>query len=994
MDERNPSSTSLENTSVGQSIDLTTTVQGSEESSSEVALGAPPGVSAGFELSEGRNVQQGSGNTMVVHNNYYPNSANSMVRGAVGVLVVVSVLVVGYLYSESTVKSRSLPSIAPWFIGRENYVNGILKKISYGEGPIVVNIVGAPGFGKSALAVAVGHELLRNGIRVLYVDLNHIDNEKLAVIAILSTVIDGAESSDPQQLYRWADRLRTRRVLILDNCDSLLDFDNQGRRNRFLNFVSKLGGYSSKLSLLTTSRYQFTILDTMIETLEIGPLSDEASQTLLQSMYSQLSRSNCTTLAKLTGRNALALKVTGALLKEGVPLSALVKELRLNPIQTLSPDDFRPEEQVRACISSSFIRLSKQLRVALATLAHVPGTFDESDAASILNVTNSTVHGSLPRQLRKRCLLEYDDRAKRYHLHSLIAAYAKDKGGTYTKPLTVERNIVRCYFRKLMDIAVGYKEAPLVALKRYDLDQQNFYHLLTMLIYPTPGIEEGGTMNSRSVSALAIMSAGLIDARVSPSRRVMWYRTAMTRSKMVLYSQGEILQEDRDSFCHLLHLFIKALARRGDMVTAKTEVKQQKRHVADCANEYRVLILMTVCLTDSATGDLTEENLECHRLMSEPLAIPSIKWMKSFFSLANYYYSEGYVPQAYNCYKSAEVEHKTNSLDSELENPVDWTKQTISMLETYSHVEKKMEFVDKWLGWLHSSYELMSDKFTVSPETAEQLYQLGIALSKVSNKDALNFLFRSEKIQTEVFREDHVLTLLTLQAIGHVYFDVRNYTLAVDYYNRSLAISRRIHDLSKTYTANLLVFLGNALDSLDREDAINYWKEALEILGELKLNVRVIRLLLRVGIWHGQRLELFTAHGYYARAYRIADSLDSKEESISAFSEARIPTSTSTELQSIDNMLTTKTLISILSIVLRPIADLTGWTDDVIKPPPVKSDAENAVDNAYSRYYSFLFGAVLYYVIVLLVFTVGVFGLLIRCTGVIFRICMHFYDSY
>ena len=236
--------------------------------------------------------------------------------------------------------------------------------------------------------------------------------------------------------------------------------------------------------------------------------------------------------------------------------------------------------------------------------------------------------------------------------------------------------------------------------------------------------------------------------------------------------------------------------------------------------------------------------------------------------------------------------------------------------------------------------------------------------------------------------------LLTGTIIVYLYFDVRNYTLAVDYYNRSLAISRRIHDISKTYTANLLVSLGNALDSLDREDAINYWKEALEILGELKLNVRVIRLLLRVGLWHGQRCEPFTAHGYYARAYRIVDSLDSKEESISAFSEARIPTSSSTELQSIDNMLTAKTLISILSIVLRPIADLTGWTDDVMKPPPVKCDTENAVDNAYSRYYSFLLGAVFYHVFVLLVCTVGVFYLLIRCTGVIFSICMHFYDSY
>jgi tetratricopeptide (TPR) repeat protein len=952
MDERAPRNENEESAPSDQK-DLTAAAVQDEKSNSEVAV---PDVSAGFESVEGRNVQQGSRNTMIVHNYVYSLCNAKAILGGAFVTLLVSVVIVGYHYSETTVNSQWLPSVAPGFTGREIYVNDIVRKFSYGDTPSVLHIVGAPGSGKSTLAIAVGHELLGNGIHVLYVDLNHIDDDKLAVTAILSAVIDSAESPDLQQLYRWASRLRTRRVLILDNCDSLLNFDDQRRKSKFLDFVSKLAGCSNKLTLLMTSRYQFTILDSVVETLEIGPLSEDASHTLLQSMYSHLSRANSSSLAELTGRNALALKVTGALLKEGVSLSDLVKELRSNPIQTLSPDDFRPEEQVRACISSSFNRLPISLRVALVTLAYVPGTFDESDASFILNVTNSTLHGSLPRKLRKRCLLEYDRKSKKYHLHSLISAYAKEEGTTYIKPLTAEKSFVRCYFQKLKKIVDHYKEAPLQALKRYDLDQQNFYHLFTMLIYPPTGLLEGDDLDSRAIITLARASAGLLDARMSPSRRIMWYRTALTRSKTILYSKDDVtvLQEDKNRYCHLFYLLIKALARRGDVVNATMEVKQQKRHLAFCNEKYRVLILMTVCLSDSVTGGLTEEHLECHRQMSEPLLIPSTRDMKSLHYLGDFYSSRGYISEAYSCYRSYKLKPNPTSSDSEFQDPLHWAIQSRLMLKTYCQVKKEEEFISKWQKWFRSSYNLLISRFKVSLETARELYDLGLALHGVSNADALQLLLQSEKMQTEVLHGDDVMTLLTLRAIGHVYFNDENYTLAADYYNRSLSMSKRIPDINKSYTANLLVYLGNALEALKLEDAINYWKQASEIRKELRLNVEAINLLHQMAKWHSMRGELYTAYSYYVEAYHIAKTIDSKDEYLASLTSAEMPTSSTTELRNIDGMLSTTNLIHLLGIRLRSIFDFTGRINDFTRPPPVQSDTKEAINNAYYRYYGFL----------------------------------------
>ena len=377
------------NSAVGSS-GLSVAAQSLEESRHEETR--PP--TTVFESSEGRGLQQGIGNTMIVHN--YGNSASTvrqsennatssqsislkdkMVSVTVGVLVV-AVIVAGYLNSAPNIQSRSLPSIAPGFTGRDNELDRILHAIVKGKftdhpGPSVVNIVGAPGFGKSALAIAVGHALLRHGLYVHYVDVQHVDKVKVAVTVVLATVNDRyrVESSGPQQLYRWAGRLQAHTMLILDNCDSLLSSEP---RDKFLNFISRLGGLSSKkLSLLTTSQYQFTILNRLVKTLQLDRLQESASEDLLQFMYNQLTKLDAKEFAQLAGHNALALKVIGALLKERVPVVDLKKELKQNPIETLSPEYFRSEDQVRACISSSFNRLPNQLQIALVTLAQIPG---------------------------------------------------------------------------------------------------------------------------------------------------------------------------------------------------------------------------------------------------------------------------------------------------------------------------------------------------------------------------------------------------------------------------------------------------------------------------------------------------------------------------------------------------------------------------------------------------------------------------------------------
>ena len=115
------------------------------------------------------------------------------------------------------------------------------------------------------------------------------------------------------------------------------------------------------------------------------------------------------------------------------------------------------------------------------TLAGIPGTFDESDANAILNVTNSSLHESLTRKLRKRCLVELEEKSNRY---SSSRHTPKTKSIDTRNPgRLMQRVIIRYFFRKLKNLAIQYDSEPLVVLKLYDLNKQlpisfRHYHFL------------------------------------------------------------------------------------------------------------------------------------------------------------------------------------------------------------------------------------------------------------------------------------------------------------------------------------------------------------------------------------------------------------------------------------------------------------------------------------------------------------------------------------
>ena len=59
-----------------------------------------------------------------------------------------------------------MPIIYPLFVGREKDTHQILLRVARAH---IININGAPGFGKSTLAIHVGYEIFKSGTSVRYI---------------------------------------------------------------------------------------------------------------------------------------------------------------------------------------------------------------------------------------------------------------------------------------------------------------------------------------------------------------------------------------------------------------------------------------------------------------------------------------------------------------------------------------------------------------------------------------------------------------------------------------------------------------------------------------------------------------------------------------------------------------------------------------------------------------------------------------------------------
>ena len=376
--------------------------------------------------------------------------------------------------------SHSLPNYVPHFLGRDKEVKDLVRLLDPDNTDVrTVSIVGPPGFGKSSLAIHVGHEMVDRGVVVNYVNLDEI-----AVDGIPEKIIGNAGittmNNSIDRLLKWArDDVVYPVVIILDNCDVILH-EERDEFQKFLQHVRR-SATTVMIKFLLTTKHKINFLDEFEEYF-LEEISFEASCSLLRDMTKRkIDEQVCRGITKLTGNVPLALKVVGATLRTRTKnITQVIINLERKFLKALNPSDL--DQKVNASLVLSYNCLNERQKKLGQYLALFPGSFTVFDACIILEDVIGSDCDSITAEIEvldQRSLLQFLGKG-RYQFHKITKEFFSAIEHSHEEKhisAFLTRFLVR-YGNKLYHLSVIYENDYISALHTLGIEKHNFQHLL------------------------------------------------------------------------------------------------------------------------------------------------------------------------------------------------------------------------------------------------------------------------------------------------------------------------------------------------------------------------------------------------------------------------------------------------------------------------------------------------------------------------------------
>lgn len=267
---------------------------------------------------------------------------------------------------------HDLPLLYGVFIGRENDISMVMEKAKKAN---IFNINGAPGFGKSTLAIHVGYRLVNSCISVRYINMEELSwrtlseftdeserrymyetklksNSKLHDEAMAVTIkssslenstllSESSSTAEPgyqftDKLKKWSQGINQTTYMIFDNADVIHPSTFRTNIN-FVDLISFLVENSKlHLHILVVSQEQLLLLE-HFDRWVVKELNQEASIELLRKLAPDIAGSQLSTIAELLQGCPIALKVVGNILHiHGQEIiQELENELEQHPLDVL-----------------------------------------------------------------------------------------------------------------------------------------------------------------------------------------------------------------------------------------------------------------------------------------------------------------------------------------------------------------------------------------------------------------------------------------------------------------------------------------------------------------------------------------------------------------------------------------------------------------------------------------------------------------------------------
>ena len=390
----------------------------------------------------------------------------------------------GYCASLHPLGTSNLPSKLKNFVGRNGELNDLKEKLEFSEEKNILVITGGPGYGKSSLAVHVGHEMLEKDYDyVIWINMRDIaepvtlDEVALKIIDELNVYDDGSNVvTRLKEVLNYFSKINKKVLLIYDNADAMLQF----------------GGILKELSELITQKSVKAIFTTRIcsnESIEkdqmvvVGPLNDKVCHDYL----SQALDIN----ADITDKAALMIKLVK--LSQGLPFALEVISSFINRLRDIGkikefvdaydniPNEMSNDEN--SSLSALFTILSKMLQADEMELLSMLAVFHSGFSYEYVTRISEllSVNPDVIEQLHRNSLISRT--AQGYQLHPFLREFIMGNIWDKERKQTYEEAYYKVYIKQIFELAKDSlkKDNYVDSMKKFEREKPNFFHVMMMI---------------------------------------------------------------------------------------------------------------------------------------------------------------------------------------------------------------------------------------------------------------------------------------------------------------------------------------------------------------------------------------------------------------------------------------------------------------------------------------------------------------------------------
>ena len=310
------------------------------------------------------------------------------------------------------------------------------------ESARIVSIWGSPGFGKTSIAIAVGHKLQSQGLPVCFLSLRSLPSvadlksNLLRAFRQFNTNHQSSALSPEDEFYQHVSEISERIVVILDNADDLLESGLPNVKTDVVRLLEEILWQNETLTLVVTTRESFEFMNLHFrshKSLRVGPLDEASSKALAHQLLPTACVSDCNRVTQICAHVPLAIKLLCSLISDDTSqTSQFLDDFMGTNIESIAEmldnPDYPRDHRLQVLFDSSFQRLSVQEKEALVSLSILPENFSSEVAKAVLGETRIFEAKKILQRLCRKSLIDSSSKPGSFSMHKLLQSFAREKG--------------------------------------------------------------------------------------------------------------------------------------------------------------------------------------------------------------------------------------------------------------------------------------------------------------------------------------------------------------------------------------------------------------------------------------------------------------------------------------------------------------------------------------------------------------------------------------